>query len=254
MIPWLSTKGAAATTAGTSGGSADSASPRAGRAAMASWWRSRKSPSRWPQSAGPSTPARRSTSLGPQHREQNHVTNIRLIGEDHRQPVHAEPHATRGGHAVLQSPEKIFVELLRFDVAGGAQRRLLLEAAALLVGVIQLAERVGQLAVLHEQLPPLHLGGITALRLGQWRQGDRVVEHEGWLHELGLDARLEHFVDELGAAELVRVGGVVVLEHCAKLRVLRLVQIDTGVLAHQRVIVLARKRSLEGQRRAVAFE
>jgi len=54
-----------------------------------------------------------------------------------------------------------------------AQRRLLLEATTLLVGIIELAERVGELAVLHEQLPPLDLRRVAAFGLGERRQRER---------------------------------------------------------------------------------
>src|SRR5256885_9729602 len=62
--------------------------------------------------------------------------------EDHQQPVHAQPDAAGGRHAVLERPDEVFVQVLRLHVAGGAQPRLLLEAAALLVGIVELAEGV----------------------------------------------------------------------------------------------------------------
>src|SRR6185295_11034780 len=184
------------------------------------------------------------------------VANVRLIGEDHRQPVHAEAHAARRRHAVLQRPQVIFIKLLRLGVAGGAQRALLLEAAPLLVGVVELAERVRQLAVLHEQLPALDLRRIAALGLSERRQRDWIVEDERRLYEFGLDACLEDFIDELRTAERGDVRGrrIVLFQHAPQLGIRRLGQVNTRMLADQLVVILPRKRARERERRAVTLE
>src|SRR6266704_5190539 len=120
------------------------------------------------------TPPERGTSFfGPQHREQNHLADVRLVREDHQQPVDTEPDAARRRHAVLERPQEVLVELLRVLVARGPQVRLLLEAAALLLGIVELAEGVGDLAAVDEQLPALDLRGIAPLQLGQGRQRHR---------------------------------------------------------------------------------
>src|SRR5213592_1502486 len=92
----------------------------------------------------------------------------------------------------LERPDEVLVQLLRLRVARGAQPRLLLEAASLLLGIVQLAERVGELALLNEQLPPLHARRIAALELGERRQRHRIVQHEGRLDQRGLGVVLEH--------------------------------------------------------------
>src|SRR5437868_3999586 len=68
--------------------------------------------------------------------------------------------------------------MLRLHIAGRAQPRLLLEAAALLVGIVQLAEGVRQLAPLHEQLPALHPGGALGAVRAEARAGERLQRAE----------------------------------------------------------------------------
>ncbi len=110
--------------------------------------------------------------------------------------------------------------------------------------------------MLNEQLPPLDFTRIAALRLRQRRQREWVVEHERRLHQLGFDAGLEDFVDQLRATERGDFGGrsVVPLEHVAKLGVLRAREVYAGVFSHQCVIVFPRKRTSERQRGTVALQ
>src|SRR2546427_9027240 len=112
----------------------------------------------------------------------------------HHQLVESQSDAAGGRHAVLERPDEVLVQLLCLRVARGAQPRLLLEAAPLLLGIVQLAERVGELALLDEQLPPLHARRITALELGERRQRHRIVQHEGRLDQRG---RSEEHTSEL---------------------------------------------------------
>src|SRR5258705_470238 len=67
----------------------------------------------------------------------------------------------------------------------------------LLVGVVQLAERVGDLDSADERLPALDHALLGAVRLRERRQLDRVVDDEGRLDQLRLDALREQPVDEL---------------------------------------------------------
>src|SRR2546427_12645185 len=114
------------------------------------------------------TPPERGTSFfGPQHREQNHLADVRLVREDHQQPVDTETDAARRRHAVLERPQEVLIELLRVLVARGSQARLLRESFGLILGVVQLAECVRHFALLAEQFPPLHSLRIAALDLRQ---------------------------------------------------------------------------------------
>src|SRR5947209_19584057 len=106
-------------------------------------------------------------------------------------------HPARWLNAVLEVPQETLVEQLRLLVPSGTQPRLLLEAVPLLLRVVQLAERVRDLALLDEELPALHARGIASLELRERRQRHRIIEYEGWLHQSRLDAILEHLVHEL---------------------------------------------------------
>src|SRR5207245_7838657 len=92
--------------------------------------------------------ARSGRSFGPEHGKEDDVADVRLVREDHQQPVESQSDAAGGRHAVLERPDEVLVQLLCLRVARGAQPRLLPEAAPLLLGIVQLAERVGELALL----------------------------------------------------------------------------------------------------------
>src|SRR6266702_4791560 len=126
--------------------------------------------------------------------------------------------------------------------------------ARLLRWIVQLAERVGELALLDEQIPSLHARRIAALELGERRQRHRIVQHEGRLDQRGLDVVLEDLVHELRPRQLVSVGDVLPLQRRPQLGFARARQVDPGRLAHQGVVVLTRERALEVERRAVPLE
>ena len=65
--------------------------------------------------------------------------------EDHHEPVDPDADAAGRRHALLERGEEDLVERLRLLVALGRVARLRLEARALLVGVVELGERVGDL-------------------------------------------------------------------------------------------------------------
>src|SRR5207245_6651988 len=96
--------------------------------------------------------------------------DVRLVGQDHEQPVDPPSPPARGRHAVLEGPQEILVEQLGLLVPSGTQPRLLLEAAPLLLRVVQLAERVRDLALLDEELPALDTRGVSPLELRERRE------------------------------------------------------------------------------------
>src|SRR5690606_40396258 len=57
-------------------------------------------------------------------------------------------------------------------------RDLVLEPAPLIVGIIELAECIGELVTEHEELESLGEARVVAVRLGQRRERAREVEHE----------------------------------------------------------------------------
>ena len=123
----------------------------------------------------------------PHRREKNHVANRRLIGEQHHQAVDTHPDATGRRHAVLERPDVIGVKLLRFVVAGVALRALILEPRALIIGIVELAERVGELGAIDEQLEPFGEPRIATVRFRERRERARIVDHEGRLHQRRLE-------------------------------------------------------------------
>ncbi len=82
-----------------------------------------------------------------------------------------------------------------------ASRALGLEALALLVGVGQLGERVGDLHAPGKRLPALGETLLGAMRARERRQLDRVVEHERGLDQLRLHELGEQVVGELRPGE-----------------------------------------------------
>ena len=137
-----------------------------------------------------------------QLREQDHLADGRLPGEQHYQPVDAHAKASRGRHSVLQGQQEVLVKAVRvlLCIRGSAQLLLFIEAPSLLIRVVQLREGVGDLHAPGEALEPLHQGRVAGLLLGQWRHLDGVVDEEGGLHKLRLHAGRHQLVDEPSAA------------------------------------------------------
>ena len=83
---------------------------------------------------------------------------------------------------------------MRFFVASGALAQLLFEAAALLFGIVQLAEGVADLQATGEDfeaLDPLGIFFRLALVLRQGRDGERKVVNKCRLDEVRLGDELE---------------------------------------------------------------
>src|SRR5512133_3361123 len=78
------------------------------------------------------------TQLG----KEDHVADGRLIRKEHDQPVDADAFSRRRRHPVLERPEKILVNDVRFFVSRRALRRLAFEALALIQRIVQLRKGV----------------------------------------------------------------------------------------------------------------
>ncbi len=76
-------------------------------------------------------------------------------GEIHEQPVNADADTACRRHAVLHRPEIVLVDTAALLRRRRPQPRLRLEPRTLVDRVVQLAERIGQLAPIREQLEPL---------------------------------------------------------------------------------------------------
>src|SRR5262245_17633146 len=127
--------------------------------------------------------------------------------QDHHQPVDSEPDPTGWGQPLLERLDVDLVVGLGLLVAPGGLLRLRLEAAALLVRVVQLCERVRDLNAADERLPAFHQPRLAAMPLREGRELHRVVEDEGRLDQPGLNLLREQAVDQLSPALLrVRLG------------------------------------------------
>ena len=133
--------------------------------------------------------------LRPHQREEDHVADRGRVGEEHDQPVDAQAEAARRGHPVLEGAEEVLVHGMRFLIAGRLRPHLLLEAAPLLLRIVQLGERVRDFQAAHEALEALRQLRVVRVRLRQGGDGRGVIGHEGRLHQRGLHELLEEVVD-----------------------------------------------------------
>src|SRR5690606_29971428 len=100
----------------------------------------------------PASERRRSVA---HRREEHDLAQAVRPGEQHDQAVDAEPDAAGGRHAGLEGLDVVEVHRLGLFVAAGDLLRLLLEAAALLVRVVELREGVRDLKAADVRLPAL---------------------------------------------------------------------------------------------------
>src|SRR3954466_11914510 len=159
------------------------------RAPSAASARARRSPS--PPAAPVTSAVRPAMSmmrrLVSHRRKEDHFPDGVAAAQQHDEAVdpHAQP--ARRRHAVLERLDEDLVVGLGLLVALGLQADLGLEARALLVGVVELGERVGDLHPAGERLEALDEAGLRAVVLGERRELDRVVHHDRRLLEVGLD-------------------------------------------------------------------
>src|SRR5713226_7049508 len=92
---------------------------------------------------------------GSELRKQDHFSDRWAVGKNHDQTVDADTEAAVWRHPMLHCLEKILIQGLGLIVAQRALHRLLVEPAALIQGIVQLAERVPDLHPADIQLEPL---------------------------------------------------------------------------------------------------
>ena len=109
-------------------------------------------------------------------------------GDEHHQAVDADADAAGGREAELQRGEELHVGGVGLDVAPGHQLGLVLEALALLDGVVQLAVAVGQLAPADEQLEAVGEGRVVGAAPGEGGDLGRVADDEHRSDQRRLDA------------------------------------------------------------------
>ena len=120
------------------------------------------------------------------------------------QPVDADADPAGRRHAVLERVDVVLVERLGLLVARRGVTHLLLEARALVVRIVELGERVGELHAVGEGLEALDQPVVGAMALGERRELDGVVVQDRRLDQRRLDVLGDQVVDERGPVRLVR--------------------------------------------------
>src|SRR5215208_1394874 len=116
-----------------------------------------------PAGRGGSSAGRR--GLVPHRREEHDLADAVPPAQDHHQAVDSDADPAGGRHAVLQRLDVVLVVGLGLLVAGGLIRTLLLEGGALLMGVVQLGERVRNPHARGESPEALNEAGLGAVVL-----------------------------------------------------------------------------------------
>ena len=107
------------------------------------------------------------TLLGLHVREQQHVADGSLVGEQHDHAVDTDADATRGRHTVLEGTHVILVVLHGLIVAAGLLGHLGSEALGLVDRVVELGERVRVLVTGDDQLKAVGQARIILKALGK---------------------------------------------------------------------------------------
>ncbi|ABA50357.1 Hypothetical protein BURPS1710b_2724 [Burkholderia pseudomallei 1710b] len=126
-----------------------------------------------------------------QVREQQYVANRRAVGQQHHEPVDADPAAACRRHSVFERADVVGVEEHRLFVARVLLLDLLPEARGLVFGVVQFREAVRDFAAGDEQLEALGDARHRVRFARERRHLDRVVDDEGRFPQLRFGGFLE---------------------------------------------------------------
>ena len=127
-------------------------------------------------------------------REQQHVADGSLVGEQHDHAVDTDADAARGRHTVLEGAHVILVVLHGLVVAAGLLGHLGSEALGLIDRVVELGERVRVLVAGDDQLKAMGQARVILKALGKRANLDGVIAHEGGVD----DGVLAQLVIDLG--------------------------------------------------------
>lgn len=126
-------------------------------------------------------------------------------GGEHDQPINPEPHTAGGGHAMFHCVEKVVIGGLSLFVPGGAESGLLVEPAALVVGIVKLGEGIRDFMTGNEKLESLHEARASGMNSRKRTDVDRMAVNESRLNERWLHKGVEQDVRK-------PAGGGVILE------------------------------------------
>ena len=97
---------------------------------------------------------------------------------------------------MFERGQEVFIHRMRFLVAGRPRPGLIFESHPLVIGIVQLRERVGDLFSRDEELKAIGQPRIGRAAARQRRYLHRVPEHKGRLDQLRLDQLVEEFGDQ----------------------------------------------------------
>ena len=89
-------------------------------------------------------------------REEDHIADGFLAGQQHREPIDADAETCSGGHTVFQCAEEIFIKRLYLFDSAGAVSHLFFEPGSLIERIVQLAERIAELLSVADRFEPLN--------------------------------------------------------------------------------------------------
>lgn len=135
------------------------------------------------------------------HTESQHLLDAVVVGDKHDHAVDTHTPSSSGRETVLQAGAEVLVDELGLVVALVLLARLLLEAEALVEGVVQLGVGVDNLLLADEGLETFAEADLVAVVLGERRHHLRVAVDEGRVDALLLD----EFSDELGGKEWLAI-------------------------------------------------
>ena len=176
-------------------------------------------------------------------REQEHIANRGLVGEQHDHAVDADADATRRGHAVFERTDVVGVVFHGLFVAVALGFHLGGEAALLVDRVVEFGEGVGVFVAGDHELEAVGEARVARLALGERRDLDRVVAHEGGVHDLLLAELVVEGEQELARAPILLPFELVGVEQGAQVRNGR---VHVDVLAHMGAHHFRKRDALPG--------
>ncbi len=129
-------------------------------------------------------------------REKEYFLNGGLSGEQHREPVHPNPHPRCWRHPILQGTQEILVDKHGFIVTLFRQAELFFEPFALVNRVVQLRISVSQLFAVYHQFKAFGKLRIRPVALAQGGHFDGIIGDECRLNVIPLALLAEDFIDQ----------------------------------------------------------
>ncbi|KAI6775311.1 hypothetical protein HG530_002069 [Fusarium avenaceum] len=133
--------------------------------------------------------------------ESKNLTNGVVVGQEHNHSVNTHTPSTGRGQTILERGTEVLIDELGLVVTLVLLAGLLLEAQALVEGVVQLGVGVGDLLLAHESLETLAQTGDLTVVLGQRAHDLRVASDEGGVDTLLLDELTDQLVNNAGVGQ-----------------------------------------------------